>query len=111
MRLRSNLRKKDKAMELVTERDLASSLSTTWQRLERDGAIAVASQGKVKAIMLSVNEENFDETIRGVRQVEALRHFWFMRAKAEKSGFLSDEEIEAEIQAAKAEIAKQESLH
>jgi hypothetical protein len=96
-------------MELLTERDLISSSSLAWRRLEQEGTIAIASEGKIKAVMLSVNEDNLDETIRGIRQVEALRHFHSMRKQAEQTGFLSDEEIEAEIKAARAAIAKQET--
>jgi hypothetical protein len=73
--------------------------------------------GEVEIIVLpfTPGSDSVSSSIEAIRtdsnQSEALRHFWSMRKKAEQSGFLSDEEIEAEIQAARAEIANQENLH
>ena len=53
--------------------------------------------------MLDISEDNFEEVLRAVRQAKAMIAFNSMRKIAEDNGFMSEEEIEAEIQAAREE--------
>jgi hypothetical protein len=53
--------------------------------------------------MLDVSDGNFEVTLRAVRQAKAMLAFNAMRTRAAQRGFLSDEEINAEIAACRAE--------
>jgi hypothetical protein len=93
-------------MEFLTVRELTASPREAWEKLARDGEVAITNNGKPGAIMVSVSEYGFDETVRLIRQAKAMRllnHIW---AEAEERGPLSDTEIEAEIGAARAEAAR-----
>ena len=51
--------------------------------------------------MLDITDGSFEETLKAVRQARAMIAFNSMRAKAAERGYMSDEEIEAEIAAAR----------
>ena len=53
--------------------------------------------------MIDIPADSFDEVVQAVRQAKAMIAFNNMRRKAAAKGFMSDEEIEAEIQAARNE--------
>jgi PHD/YefM family antitoxin component YafN of YafNO toxin-antitoxin module len=92
-------------MEFLTVRELTTSPRAAWQRLVQAGEIAITNQGKPTAIMLSVAEGDFEESLRLIRQVKAMRLLNKLRNEAAERGFLSEEEIETEIQAARVKTA------
>ena len=53
--------------------------------------------------MIDIPADSFDEVVQAVRQAKAMIAFNSMRRKAAARGFMSDEDIEAEIQAARNE--------
>lgn len=61
----------------------------------------VLNNGKRKTLIFNANNENADMTTRIVRQVKAMMSFNQMRNKAQNSGFMSEEEINAEINEAR----------
>ena len=63
----------------------------------------MTNNGKPTALLLSIGDGNFEELLMSVRQSKAMRAYNRMRAKAVERGFLGDDEIDAEIQAARAE--------
>ncbi|MDR1604435.1 MAG: type II toxin-antitoxin system Phd/YefM family antitoxin, partial [Gracilibacteraceae bacterium] len=83
-------------MQFVTVRDFRSSSRDVWDKLSRDEEIIVTNNGKPTALMLHISENNFEETLRLVRQAKVLRAMNDMREEAGERGFLSDEEINAE---------------
>ena len=91
-------------MEFLSVRELTSSSREVWEKLYRDGEIAITNNGKPTAIMLSVADTGFEETLRVILQAKSMRLLNSIWAEADARGPLSDEEIEAEIQAARAEI-------
>ena len=56
------------------------------------------------------NNFDFDEAVKAVRQAKAMIAFNSMRAKAAKQGYMSDDEIEAEIAAYRREKKKMKQL-
>jgi len=92
-------------MQFVTVRDFRSASRSVWDKLNHDGELVVTNNGKPTAILLTVGD-NFEETLAALRQTKAMRAFNKMRSEAEKRGFLSDNEIEAEIKAARHEYKK-----
>ena len=95
-------------MQFVTVRDFRSASRSVWDKLRHDGELVVTNNGKPAAIMLNVGDD-FEETLATLRQTKAMRAFNRMRMDAEKRGFMSDDEIEAEIKAARSEYKKEHS--
>jgi phage-related protein len=86
-------------MNFYTARDLRTIPKTIWNNLSDDGEVIITNNGKPTALMVHISETNFDEVVKSVRQAKAMIAFNSMREKAAKRGYMSDEEIEAEIAA------------
>ena len=72
-----------------------------WENLSADGEVVITNNGKPTALMLDITDGSFEETLKAVRQARAMIAFNSMRAKAAEREYMSDEEIEAEIAAAR----------
>ncbi len=90
-------------MNFYTVRDLRTTPKAIWENLTDDGEVVITNNGKPTAIMIDISDGNFEETLKAVRQAKAMIAFNMMRKKAADRGFMSDEEIEAEINAARSE--------
>jgi PHD/YefM family antitoxin component YafN of YafNO toxin-antitoxin module len=86
-------------MNFYTVRDLRSIPKTIWTNLAKEGKLVITNNGKPAALMLDISEGNFEETIKAVQQAKAMLAFNSMRTKAARRGFMSDKEINAEIEA------------
>lgn len=86
-------------MNFYTVRDLRTTPKSLWENLAADGEVVITNNGKPTAIMLDISDGCFEETLKAVRQAKAMIAFNAMRAKATSNGFMSDDEIEAEIKA------------
>jgi prevent-host-death family protein len=93
-------------MEFLTVRELTASPREAWEKLARDGEVAITNNGKPTAIMVSVSDYGFDETLRLIRQAKSMRLLNRIWAEAEARGPLTGAEIEAEIKAARVEAAQ-----
>ena len=91
-------------MLLASSRELTSHPRETWERLAQEGELAITRNGQPAAIMLGVDSENFDDLLRLLRQAKATLLIARAREEAAIHGFLSDEEIEREVQAAQASL-------
>ena len=91
-------------MDFLTVREFRASSGNIWRKLSQDGKIVITNNGKPTALLLDISNEDLEETLLTLRQVKAMQLFNRMRADAEQRGFLSNEEIEAEIKAARSEI-------
>ena len=90
-------------MNFYSVRDLRTTPKRIWADLSDDGEVVITNNGKPTAILFDIADGDFEETVRAVRQTKAMMAFNAMRARSASSGFLSEEEIEAEISAARAE--------
>ena len=90
-------------MEFVTSRDFRTYPKSVWERLSREEELVVTNNGKPTALLLNISEGNFEEVLASIRQAKAVRSFNNMRTIAAESGFMTDEEIEAEIAATRAD--------
>jgi phage-related protein len=84
-------------MRFYTTRDLRTIPKIIWDSLRTSGEVVITNNGKPTALMLNISDDNFDEVSKAVRQAKAMIAFNSMRAKAAASGFLTDDEIDAEI--------------
>ncbi|GHT99374.1 hypothetical protein FACS1894142_6890 [Spirochaetia bacterium] len=91
-------------MEFLSVRDFRSASREVWQKLSHDGKMVITNNGKPTALLLDLTNEDLEETLDTLRQVKAMRLFNKMRGETEKRGFLSEKEIEAEIQAARTDM-------
>lgn len=88
-------------MNFYTVRDLRNTPKNIWDNLSSDGEVIITNNGKPTAIMINIADGSFEETIKAIRQAKAMIAFNSMRQKASMSGYMTDEEIEAEISAAR----------
>ncbi|MCL2693646.1 MAG: prevent-host-death protein [Oscillospiraceae bacterium] len=84
-------------MNFYTARDLRTIPKSIWKSLSENREVIITNNGKPSALMLGITEDNFDEVVRAVRQAKAMIAFNSMRNKAARKGFMSEEEINAEI--------------
>ena len=91
-------------MDFLSVREFRASSREIWQKLSRDGKMVITNNGKPAALLLDLSGEDLEETLDTLRQARAMRLLKRVRADAEKRGFLSEEEIEEEIQAARADM-------
>ena len=98
-------------MKFVTVRDFRNSSRDIWDKVRNDEDIVVTSNGKPTAILVNVSENNLEEVLGSIRQAKAMRAFNKMRQQAADRGYLSEDEINAEIQVYRSEkrAEKQES--
>jgi len=68
-----------------------------WADLSRGDEVVLTSNGKPSALVIGIPEDGFDEIIQAVRQAKAVVALNSMRMKAEKAGYMSDDDIEAMI--------------
>ncbi|MDR1246090.1 MAG: hypothetical protein LBK57_03580, partial [Clostridiales Family XIII bacterium] len=61
------------------------------------------NNGKPTALLLNIPEGDFEETLQDVRRAKLLRVLEDAREEAAERGFLTEEEIEAEIQVCRSE--------
>ena len=91
-------------MDFLSVREFRSSSRSIWEKLSQDGKIVITNNGKPTALLLDISNDDLEETILTLRQVKAMRLFNRMRSDAQRRGFLSEKEIEEEIQAARSEM-------
>lgn len=92
-------------MRIINDRDLRNMPGKVRQALAQ-GEVVVASRGKPYAIMLPISDpERVEEALELAARIRAQMAVSSVRAKAAASGLdrLSEEEIEAEIRAAREE--------
>lgn len=91
-------------MEFMSVRELTAKPNATWEALARDGEIAITNNGKPSALMVSVADAGLDELRKAICQAKAMLAVNSLREKMAARDDLTEERIEAEIQAARAEI-------
>jgi antitoxin (DNA-binding transcriptional repressor) of toxin-antitoxin stability system len=73
-------------MSFVSFRELRSSTSKINDMLMDNGKIVVTSNGKPKALMIQVGENDFEETLAMVNQFKLAKAINNLRASAQRSG-------------------------
>jgi len=83
-------------------RDLRTETKDICENVRNSGEAVITNNGKPTVLMLDITEDNFELVLRAVRQAKAMIAFNEMRRIAGENGYMSDEEIEAEIKASRA---------
>jgi len=86
-------------MNFVSFRELRTSTAKINEMLTDNGKIVVTSNGKPKALMIQVNESDFEETLAIINQLRLTKAINNIRKSAEENGTseMTMEEIDAEI--------------
>jgi len=86
-------------MSFVSFRELRTSTAKINDMLTDNGKIVVTSNGKPTAVMIQVNENDFEETLAVLNQIKLTRAINNLRTSAQRSGAaeMTLEEINAEI--------------
>ena len=90
-------------MNLYSVRDLRTTQKAIWENLEKDGEVVITNNGKPSALLFDISDGDLEETLKAVRQAKAMLAFNSMREQAAARGYMTDEEIEAEIASARQE--------
>ena len=90
-------------MEFLSVRDFRTSPKSAWDTLSQKGEIVITNNGKPTALMLSIENGAFEELSKAVRQAKAMISINNMRSIAAENGYMTDEEINAEIEAYRSE--------
>ncbi len=95
-------------MKFVTVRDLRLKPGQVWERLGREGEMIVTSNGRPIALLIPVNEDNFEQTVAALRRARALMAMEGMQRASLAAGTsrMSNAEIEAEIRAVRRSRAR-----
>jgi antitoxin (DNA-binding transcriptional repressor) of toxin-antitoxin stability system len=90
-------------MEFVSIRDMRTRPGEVWQQLEAAGDLILTSSGRPFALMIAAKGEDVEDLMQAVRRARAQLAVSRLRKQAVQRGLdrMSDEEIEAEIQAAR----------
>jgi len=92
-------------MKLIASRELAAKPAAVWKSLKDEGAVVITKNGQPEGVFFATSSETWLEDIQDVLFAKARRAVTAMRQSAMESGAanLTDEEIEAEIRAARIE--------
>ncbi len=88
-------------MRFITVRDLRLKPGEVWKCAKKEGEIVVTSNGRPIAILLSVENESFEEELDIIRRARALKALSNLQKQSVQQGTdkLTDKEIQAEIAA------------
>ena len=95
-------------MDFLSVREFRASSRNIWRKLAQEGKMVITNNGKPTALLLDISNEDLEETLLALQQVRTMRIFNRTREDAQRRGFLSEKEIDAEIKAARSEMESQE---
>jgi len=90
-------------MQFHTVRDLRTSPKAVWESLGK-GEVIITNNGRPSALMLDISKVDFEETLMLLRQTRAIMAVRSMRETAVAAGYMTDAEINAEIDAVRKEM-------
>lgn len=93
-------------MKFYSIRDLRTDAKSLWQTINQGDEAIITNNGKPAAVMVSIPDGYFEESIQAIRQARALIALNSMRIRASKEGYKSEEEIETLIAEARAGAEK-----
>ena len=88
-------------MDFYSVRDLRTETKKMFDTLSKGEEIVITNNGKPAALMLDISGENFEIMIQAIRQAKAMIAFNNMRSRAAQCSYMTEEDIEIEINAAR----------
>ena len=93
-------------MNFYSIRDLRTDAKSLWQTINDGDEAIITNNGKPAAVMVSIPEGYFDESIQAIRQARALIALNSMRIRASRDGYRTDDEINTLIAEARSGSAE-----
>ena len=93
-------------MNFYSIRDLRTDAKSLWQTINEGDEAIITNNGKPAAVMISIPEGYFDESIQAIRQARALIALNSMRIRASRDGYKTDDEINTLIAEARSGSAE-----
>ncbi|MCL2495398.1 MAG: type II toxin-antitoxin system Phd/YefM family antitoxin [Oscillospiraceae bacterium] len=92
-------------MHFYSVRDFRNSAKQVWDTLDARHDVVITNNGKPRAVMLPVSEDDFEDVMTLLMQARALWALRSIQQDAVKSGVsgMGMDDIDAEIAAARAE--------
>ena len=91
------------SMQFHSVRDFRTTPKIVYESLEK-GEVVLTNNGRPAILMMNIQDGNFEEVWQDLRQIRAMRAVRNMRERAAAAGYMTDEEINAEIAAARKEM-------
>ena len=88
-------------MNFYSIRDLRTDSKSLWQTINDGDEAIITNNGKPAAVMISIPDGYFDESIQAIRQARALIALNSMRIRASRDGYKTDDEINTLIDEAR----------
>ena len=73
-------------MEFLTVRELSKSPKDTMTRLTKDGKAVLTNNGKPQALIIKIDEENFERTLSLLQKLEFMQNLTEMRLASLRNG-------------------------
>jgi len=86
-------------MEFLPVNAFRTSSKSVWEKLSQKGEIVITYNGKPAALMLSIENNELEGLSRAIKQAKVMISIKNMRMIAAQNGYMTDEEIEMEINA------------
>ena len=93
-------------MVFYAARDLRTAPKSIWDSLSDKGEVVITNNGKPTALMLDISDGNLEEMLFAVKQARAMMAVNNIRKRAAAAGYMTDEEINAEIAAVREETGE-----
>jgi antitoxin (DNA-binding transcriptional repressor) of toxin-antitoxin stability system len=95
-------------VKFLSSRDVRNTPGALWEALENGASVALTANGKPRALVIGVGEDDFEETLRDVARIRFLRAMRVAQTEAAQTGAdqLSEMEIDEEIREARRERAR-----
>ena len=93
-------------MNFYSIRDLRTDAKSLWQTRSNGDEAIITNNGKPAAVMVSIPEGYFDESIQAIRQARALIALNSMRIRASRDGYRTADEINTLIAEARSGSAE-----
>lgn len=95
-------------VKFFSYRDLRNTPSAVWEALHEEEAVAILANGEPRALMLDIENGDIEGAMQLVRRVRAQMALSRLRAASARRGVdeLTDEEIDAEVTAARTQRAR-----
>jgi antitoxin (DNA-binding transcriptional repressor) of toxin-antitoxin stability system len=95
-------------VKFLSSRDVRNTPGALWEALESGASVALTANGKPKALVIGVGEDDFEETLRDLGRIRFMRAFRTLQAESLSKGLdrLTEEEIEEIIRKTRAERSR-----
>lgn len=95
-------------MKFLTVRDLRNKSSQIWKDLQDEHEMIITSNGRPVAILSSINDDNFENSLNSIRRARAIEAMSALQSESVKHGThkITPEEVNQEIQEARKSLKK-----